>query len=75
MGFVKNKSGYKVFKESGKFKSVHKRVIEKKMGGKVWKGFEVHHKDGDKSNNRPSNLVAIKKTTHRRIHRIKLKGW
>jgi hypothetical protein len=64
----KNEKGYQVFKEEGKLKSVHKRVCEKKMGGKVRKGYEVHHKDGNKNNNRPGNLIAIKKSTHRRIH-------
>ncbi len=65
----KNKSGYKVFTDSdGKTKSVHKRVCEKKMGGSVKKGYEVHHKDGNKSNNRPSNLVALKKSSHKKKH-------
>ena len=38
MGFLfrKNKSGYKVFKdEDGRTRSVHKRVAEKKLGGRV----------------------------------------
>jgi len=35
MKYGKNKSGYKVFKENGKWKSVHKRVAEKKVGGKI----------------------------------------
>lgn len=30
MVMKKNKSGYKVFKENGTWKSVHKRVVEKK---------------------------------------------
>ena len=68
MVITKNKSGYKVFKENGKTKSVHKRVCEKKMGGKVRKGYDVHHVDGNKNNNRPSNLRAVKKSTHRKIH-------
>jgi len=65
----RNKSGYQVFKEKGKIKSVHKRVCEKKMGGSVKPGYEVHHIDGNKNNNRPSNLRAIKKSTHRKLHK------
>ncbi|MGV8142161.1 MAG: HNH endonuclease [Candidatus Pacearchaeota archaeon] len=66
----KNKSGYKVFKDSdGKTRSVHKRVAEKKIGGSIWGGYEVHHRDGNKSNNRPNNLSVIKRSTHRRIHK------
>ncbi len=64
-----NKSGYKVFTDrAGKTQSVHKRVCEKKMGGEVKKGYEVHHKDGNKGNNRPSNLVALKKSSHKKEH-------
>jgi len=66
----KNKSGYKVFTDKdGITRSVHKRVVEKKMGGKVRKGYEVDHIDGNKNNNRPNNLRAIKKSTHRKKHK------
>jgi hypothetical protein len=73
--FKKNKSGYAVFKDKdGKTRSVHKRVCEKKMGGKVRDGYEVHHKDGNKLNNRPENLWALKKSTHRKNHAKKKKS-
>ncbi len=68
MGFRRNKSGYKVFNENGKWKSVHKRVAEKKVGGKIFPGREVHHIDGNKNNNRPSNLTVVKKSVHKKIH-------
>jgi hypothetical protein len=68
MGIFKNKSGYSCFKEGGQTKSVHKRVCEKKMGGAVRSGYEVHHVDGNKDNNRASNLRAVRKSTHRKIH-------
>ena len=51
MAIRKNKSGYKVFKQNGKYQSVHKRVLEKKLGGKVYPGYEAHHIDGNKNNN------------------------
>jgi len=68
MKFRRNKSGYKVFTERGKTQSVHKRVAEKKVGGKIYPGYEVHHKDGNKNNNRPSNLAVLKKSFHKNIH-------
>ncbi len=68
MKFRRNKSGYKVFKERGKIQSVHKRVAEKKVGGKIYPGYEVHHKDGNKNNNRSSNLAVLKKSVHKQIH-------
>ena len=74
--FKKNKSGYQFFKDGdGKTRSVHKRVAEKKLGGKVWKGYEVHHRDGNKNNNRPSNISVVKKSTHRKIHSRKKSFW
>ncbi len=68
MAIRKNKSGYKVFKQNGKYQSVHKRVLEKKLGGKVYSGYEAHHIDGNKNNNRRSNLVVVKKSVHKKIH-------
>jgi len=68
MKFRRNKSGYKVFEERGKIQSVHKRVAEKKVGGKIYPGYEVHHKDGNKNNNRPSTLAVLKKSVHKKIH-------
>lgn len=68
MALRKNKSGYQVFREGGKWQSVHKRVAEKKVGGSIYPGYEVHHKDRDKNNNRPSNLAVITKFLHRKIH-------
>ncbi|MBU3957844.1 MAG: HNH endonuclease, partial [Nanoarchaeota archaeon] len=49
----KNKSGYPVYSNTGKF--VHIAQAEKKVGGKIYKEYEVHHKDGDKNNFRISN--------------------
>ncbi len=63
----KNKSGYKVFTDNdGTTQSVHKRVLEKKMGGKVKKGYEAHHVDGNKNNNQPGNLRSVKKSKHKK---------
>jgi len=63
----KNKSGYKVFTDSdGTTQSVHKRVLEKKMGGKVRNGYEAHHVDGNRNNNKPNNLRAVQKEKHKK---------
>ena len=51
----KNKSGYKKYANGGKF--VHIAQAEKK----------VHHKDGNKTNNRVSNLAVLKKKFHRKV--------
>lgn len=64
----RNKSGYATFKEGDKTKLVHRRVAEKKLGGSIFKGYEVHHKNGNKTDNRPANLRVMKKSSHRRLH-------
>lgn len=74
--FKRNPSGYKTFTDSdGVTRSVHKRVAEKKVGGSIYKGYEVHHRDGNKDNNRPSNLSVIKSSTHRSMHAKRRSFW
>lgn len=43
----------------------HLLIWEEANGMPVPKGFEVHHKNGVKDDNRPSNLVALSKGKHR----------
>jgi hypothetical protein len=66
-----NGSGYAQFKDpnTGQWTLTHRRVAEKKVGGRIFPGHEVHHIDGDKTNNRRSNLTVVSKAEHRSIHR------
>lgn len=68
-----NSSGYAQFKDpgTGQWTLTHRRVAEKKLGGKIFSGYEVHHIDGDKRNNRSSNLTVVSKAEHLSIHRKK----
>ena len=68
-----NSSGYQQFKDprTGSWTLTHRRVAEKLVGGRIVPGREVHHIDGDKTNNRPSNLTIVSKAKHRLIHRTK----
>ena len=68
-----NSSGYQQFKDhhTGRWTLTHRRVAEKLVGGPIFPGREVHHIDGDKTNNRPSNLAIVSKAKHRLIHRTK----
>jgi hypothetical protein len=69
-----DKKGYKRFANSGK--PVHRHVAERKVGGKIWKGHVVHHRDGNKRNNRRSNLSIMKRSSHSKLHAKKRKrGW
>lgn len=66
-----NRSGYQQFKDpgTGQWVLTHRRVAEKKVGGAIGAGREVHHIDGNKNNNRPSNLRIMSEAQHRDIHR------
>lgn len=66
-----NSSGYQQFKDkrTGQWVLTHRRVAEKIVGGKIYPGREVHHINGDKSDNRRSNLTILSSAQHRRIHR------
>ena len=60
-----NAQGYQVYKDSGV--PVHRRVAEKKVGGPIWPGKVVHHKDGNKQNNHPDNLQVMWNSSHSRL--------
>ena len=65
-------NGYRRFSDSDK--SVHSWVAEKKVGGSLWPGTEVHHKNRDKLDNSRDNLWAFSsKSEHQKTHREE--GW
>lgn len=59
-------------KRNGKWtsKPLQKAVYEKHVG-EIPAGMDVHHLDHNPANNDPSNLKAVTKSDHRRIHA----GW
>lgn len=44
------------------------RLIYEEVFGSIPKGFCIHHKDGDKTNNNPSNLMLLTKSNHHKLH-------
>ena len=44
------------------------RLIYEECFGSIPKGFQVHHIDGDKTNNNPSNLMMLSKSNHHSLH-------
>jgi len=50
----KDKNDYQRFKGSNKL--VHRWVVEKRIGRKLKPFEEVHHRNRNRSDNRPSNL-------------------
>lgn len=59
--------GGKYFTNTTLHKSMHRYVWEY-YNGKIPKGFEIHHKDGNKSNNDISNLECIDSVEHKKLH-------
>ena len=68
---TRTKNGYAQYNSGNGWKWTHRRVAEKKMGGSIRPGYEVHHINGNKRDNRPSNLRVLSKAQHRAIHRKK----
>lgn len=48
---------------------IHREKMEKKLGRKLTANEVVHHKDGDKLNNRLSNLKVLTRAVHIGVHR------
>lgn len=52
----------------------HRVVAEKMIGRPLRKGEIVHHKDGDKQNNDPSNLSVMMQRDHMQEHGLGIPG-
>ena len=48
----------------------HRTAAEKKLHRKLREGEVVHHKDGNKRNNDPSNLQVMTQSAHARLHML-----
>lgn len=46
----------------------HRLVAERMIGRHLRNDEDVHHKDGDKRNNHPTNLVVLTHAEHARLH-------
>lgn len=51
-----------------KYIYLHRAVMEKELGRYLKDDEQVDHKDGNKSNNKPSNLVLVMRGPHQKDH-------
>lgn len=65
--FYYDKNGYPRWCDNDEL--VHRTVAKNMVGGKIFKNYEVHHKDGNTKNFRKDNLVILNKRVHRAVHR------
>ncbi|MBA7481410.1 hypothetical protein ES707_16880 [subsurface metagenome] len=64
----KDKKGYLRYRDSNKPRA--RAVMERLFGHHISPGSVVHHKNRDKTDNRPSNLWVFRsQKTHDRTHR------
>ena len=59
---------YQYYREVGNFKNLMHRYVWEFYNGKIPKGYEIHHKDGDHSNNTIENLQCLSKAEHLKFH-------
>lgn len=51
-----------------KYIYLHRAVMERELGRYLEPDEQVDHKDGDKTNNKPSNLILVKRGPHQKDH-------
>ena len=64
--FYYDKKGYPRWRNSKRL--VHRTVAANKVGGRIFKGMVVHHRDENKKNFRKSNLVIMTRSAHSKLH-------
>ena len=67
-------NGYEQYRDWwGRWRFTHRYVARKKLGGKIWDGYVVHHRNENKLDNRSENLQVMRKDKHSRLHYWKRK--
>jgi len=65
-GITKRKDGYFIRNSDKRY--IHRLIAERVLGRKLKQNEAVHHIDGNRSNNEPSNLFVCTKSYHAWLH-------
>ncbi len=63
----KDKNGKRIFIDE------HRKIMEEYLGRKLSRYEVVHHKDGNKSNNKIENLMVMSLSEHSKMHQTGIK--
>ena len=67
-GRVLTEEGYILVRTENSYKKEHRLTLEQQLGRQLKSNEEVHHLDGDKSNNDIRNLIIVSSLDHQKIH-------
>ncbi|MBU4486146.1 MAG: HNH endonuclease [Candidatus Delongbacteria bacterium] len=61
-------SGYRQYNSGSGWNYTHRTVAANKVGGTIFNNHQVHHINGNKLDNRPSNLTILSHSDHAKVH-------